>query len=384
MSPRGRHGARGLSRAFGLELARTLAAAAAVVALIAAAPGVFAQTERGYGYGRGQPHPRLAIAGRVTDVNGTPVPDVFVTALSLAPKMGWRPHPWMGDVRLRAITDARGGFQLNDLSAGEYYLIAMPHNGIYAAPGRLNTFGHANTFYPNAARFEDARRVIVKATGAAAVANIMVRSAPLAMVSGVVIGSNGRPVTGGRLGLAHGGFFGFDTRVLPIGPDGRFAAPALAPGTYIFEFRESAWPPPRGVTPAVSGARVTVAGADLANVRVAPIHMVPATGRLIGPVSVLSRITSDVIDISARSEDCCPGPTRLAIVRPDRTFEFAVWPGDSHILVNLRVPGLAVKGIRLKGVDVTNTLVPFVDGRPVTGLEIELTPEAISRPAAGH
>src|SRR5690606_13858158 len=190
---------------------------------------------------------------------------------------------------------------------------------------------------------------------------------------GVVIGSNGHPVAGGVMGLTHGdGFFGRDTRVLRVAQDGSFRAPALQPGTYFLQFRETQWPPPRGVTPRISQAKVTITDADVTGVRVVPLHMVRGRGRLV--IDAADRPALDVatVRVSAFPDpvDGNPGPQRGGIVGPDLTFEFATWPLPARIRVVIDSPGWTVQAIRHNGVDVTDRPIEFVQGRDVTGLEV--------------
>src|SRR5690606_41945650 len=143
---------------------------------------------------------------------------------------------------------------------------------------------------------------------------------------GVVIGSNGHPVAGGVMGLTHGdGFFGRDTRVLRVAQDGSFRAPALQPGTYFLQFRETQWPPSRGETPRISQAKVTITDADVTGARVVPLHMVRGRGRLV--IDAADRPALDVVTVF---ESAFPDPVnrnpslqRGRSVGSDMTTEFA-------------------------------------------------------------
>jgi hypothetical protein len=314
-----------------------------------------------------------AIVGRVVDPTGKPVPDVFVTALTPEPLAGRPFH--IASARLGSLTNALGEFRLEgDLYFGEYFVVALPHNQVLDASGRPNRSGYANTFYPNAVRPADAKRIRVTAGGPAGI-EITLAPARLFTVSGAVIGSTGQQIAGGRLGVGHGdGFFGVDGRTLAIRPDGTFIAPALQPGSYHLRFHESGWPPARGEIPVLSGATVLVADTDITNVRVVPIRMVSATGRLKVEPGDRSGLQLSAVRINAAPIDFDgnPGPQRPGAVNDDLTFEFRTWPGEGKIHVQLPSQDWSVKAIRLDGTDVTGKPIRFIPGTNITGLEIEL------------
>jgi hypothetical protein len=305
-----------------------------------------------------------------------PVADVFVTALR--PDASRTRGFAFVDARLGSTTNPNGTYRL-DVEPGEYFVIALPHNRVYAAGTRLNTQGFGNTFFPAAARVAEAGRVVVRGQTRAH-ADITLRPARLALVTGVVIGADGTPVAGGRLGVTHGdGLFGLDNRAVRIGTDGRFAAAGVAPGTYFFQYHGSAWPPPANVVPDVSGATVVVDGRDILDARVEPIHMVTATGRVIvDPVDArLLPPSSVTVGSQLVDFDGNPGPSRPGIVARDDTFTFKAWPGAAIVRVAIRAPGWRVKGIRYHGADITNTPIDFVEGQDVVGLEIALAPLSV-------
>ena len=206
-------------------------------------------------------------------------------------------------------------------------------------------------------------------------ADITLVPARLAMVSGVVLDHDRKPVSGGRLPLSPGdGFFGLDSRAVVIRPDGTFVARALPPGTYHFQFREGPWPPPQGVIPHISAARVVLAGEDVRDVRVAPLEMVRATGRLVvDPAARAALVPSQIrVGASPIDFDGNPGPQQSGLVNEDLTFEFRTWPSVGRVRVTPIPPGWSVKAVRLKGIDVTEKGIDFVAGQEISGLEVEI------------
>ncbi|MGH9411995.1 MAG: hypothetical protein ACRD1V_21370, partial [Vicinamibacterales bacterium] len=179
----------------------------------------------------------------------------------------------------------------------------------------------------------------------------------------------------GTLHIAHGDhMFGIDSRQMRILPDGRFLLPALPPGTYFLQYRESPWPPARGEIPVVSQASVLIRETDIAGVKVVPIHMVKATGHVIVDHAMRSSLIGSEFSISGEPEnwDGNPGFAHAGTVRDDLTFEFASWPGPHYVRVLVYQPGWRVKAIHLNGVDITDKPIDFKEGTPVAGIEIEL------------
>jgi hypothetical protein len=353
---------------------------AATLTILASASTAFTlQGGFGAGGGRASGGPN-AITGRVLDPSGKPVPDIFVTALAPIPS-GGRPFSFVS-ARLHTITNERGEFRLEGLYLGQFYVVALPHNPVRGANNQLNRSGFGKTFFPNASNLSDAKMVTVT-TSAVATTDITLVPADLSVISGTVIGSRGQPVPGGLVGIAHGdGLFGLDTRGVSIRPDGTFTAPALPPGTYFLKFYEGAWPPPRDVIPRVSGTKVIVAGADVTGVRVVPIAMVLARGRLVVSPADRPSLEPSTIQIAASpiNFDGNPGPQRPGIVRDDLTFEFRTWPSAGRIRVTFQGREWPITAIRLNGVDVTDKPIDFIEGKELSGLEVELVKRP-SRPA---
>jgi hypothetical protein len=240
--------------------------------------------------------------------------------------------------------------------------------------GRPNRAGYQTTYYPNVIGAARAQPVVHRGIRPTT-ADITLAPARLSVVSGTVIGSDGKPHGNIDLGITHGdGLFGADSSGVRIGPTGRFVLPGFSPGTYFLFMHESSWPPPRGEIPVQSRARVVVAEADVANVAVAPIHMVRASGRVIVAAADAKLLPRSAIHIAAPpvNFDGNPGPQRPGSPREDLSFECMGWPGIVHLRVDIEAIGWRVKAVRLNGEDITGKSFEFVEGHDVSGLEIEI------------
>jgi hypothetical protein len=123
---------------------------------------------------------------------------------------------------------------------------------------------------------------------------------------------------------------------------------------------------------------VVVADADVANVTVAPIHMVRATGRVVVAAAEAKLLPRDAVRIGATpvNFDGNPGPQRPGTPREDFSFECMGWPGIVRLRVDIDAAGWRVKAVRLNAEDITGKSFELVEGRDVRGLEIEIVPVA--------
>jgi hypothetical protein len=320
------------------------------------------------------------IVGHVTGSDGRPVRGVLVTLVERDTMHGV-PRFHLADVRLRVLTDNEGRYQISNARLGEFYVVAIPQNPVTTPDGHINRSGYRVTYHPSATAPVDAAPVTVNVKSPVS-ADIQLVPSALSVLSGTIVDSKGQPVKEGILGLAHGdNLFGVDSKGIRIRSDGSFVAPAVPPGTYFLQFRESQWPPPRGEIPLVSGAKVIVTSGDIAGVRVLPIHMAHAAGQItIDPAPGASLQPSEIhVSGSPVNFDGNPGPERAGDARENLAFEFRTWPGPHYIRVTIARPGWTPKAIRYKGSDVTATGIDFKDGEEVSGIEIELTRSALDR-----
>ena len=278
------------------------------------------------------------------------------------------------NVRLVAVTNRRGEYRLINVPEGRYYVVALPQMPRVRPADRR---GFAVTYYPSAVDHSESREVTVRG-GEPIEADIRLIPARVSVISGVAIGSNGRPLSNGIIQLGYGApLYGVGGTTLPIGRDGSFASPALGPGAYSLQTTDGQGAMAGVANPVMSGARITVADDDISGVRLEPIRRVAVRGRVAAPDGVAVRGLS-VSALPLISEGPA-GPQRPGSVGADGTFEFHTWPGRVIVRIGAveAIPGGSrLRGlpriVRLNGVDVTTTGIDIQPGRDVGGLVIEI------------
>ena len=334
----------------------------------------------GQGAGGDLPAPtNNAIVGHVRTPDGAPAEGAYVTALRpvVSEVRAYAPV----NVKLHVLTDASGAYRLDGLPLGECLGIVFPRNptGTPQQPARQ---GFGRTFFPNTLDVSQARRVVVT-TQKPSTADVTLAPAPLALVTGTVLNAGGQPAGGSVLELAHGDhLFGLESHGFRVPASGRFVLPPLPPGTYFLVYREANYPPRGGGVPVISQTRITINGADMLGVYVKPIHVIEASGKLVMDAVTRSTIDPTTLTISASPVDFDgnPGPAEPGTIQRDLGFTFGSWAGPHTLHIHgANGEVWAVKSIRMNGVNLGNSPIDFVDGHPLTGLEVE-----VARPAHGR
>jgi hypothetical protein len=343
-----------------------------IASLLVLQPGEGASQQRGRD---GHPLGRAGITGRVTNVAGRAVGGVAITLLQRRENFVRTDSVRLLPVsaRLAATTDSRGQYRFDGMADGTYHVAELPYVPNAEAAGRGNRDGYAVTFHPGVENSGDSQPVTIKGSETAT-ADITLLPAMLSTLSGSVTDSTGKPARGGVVRIIpFPPFFGIVSRPANIRPDGTFVASGILPGRYGLQMVEYRPTQPSEIMK-MSGARVTVAGRDIADIRVASIPMVRVTGRLVRNGSTVppSSITVSAIALVAEPPN---GPGRAGTVRSDMTFEFRTWPSLGIVRAMIPRPGGGSQElpatIRLNGADVTAG-VEFVQGRDISGLEVVL------------
>ena len=324
-----------------------------------------------------QPPPAAGVIfGRVT-ASGAPAVNALVTVLHEDDPLGTgKPRLSPRNVRLLATTNRRGEFRLTNIPEGRYFVVAIPARPQIVPADRR---GHTITYYPGALESSEARDVTVRG-GDAIELDIRLVPTRVSVISGVAIGSNGRPLTAGIIQLGLGApLFGIGGTTLAISRDGSFTSPALPPGVYSLQTTDgqSAVAMSKVPDPVMSGARVTLAEADVTGLRLEPIRRVAVRGRVTAPAgTVVQGLAVSAIPLISEGP---AGPQSAGTVTANGTFEFHTWPGRVVVRVGEveRGPGFSrlhqrQRVVRLNGADVTRTGFDVQPGRDVGGLLIEL------------
>lgn len=314
----------------------------------------------------------MAISGRVTDARGGPVAGAFVTLLQEHPRPDGSIRIGIYAAGFGVETNADGGYKLDNLRPGTYYVVALPPmNG---APATRS--GFRMTYFPGVAEEKTAKAITLR-PGQSHSADIAMIPATLATVTGIAYGEDQKPAAGGVLRIARGdGLFGMGNMAVQLRAGGDFSLPGMPPGKYFLSYNENGPRPAPGKEWQPAWETVVVDGRDITGVRVAPVHAVRITGKLIlsdemrkaFPASAI-RVTWYPFDVS---HDGNPGPPQRARVNDDLTFEAYGWPQRSLLRVFLADAEARVTAIRVNGRDVSRTGFAVTKDTPVSGVEIEI------------
>lgn len=347
------------------------------------------------------------IAGRIVDEFGDPVPDVTVTAHRQSWSNGRRrlvPAP--GRI---AQTNDLGQFRIYGLPPGDYYVSATIRSTPFetlaiemttatrsfaAGPsGSTPTSGYAPTFYPGTPNPAEAQKITLIAGQENHGADFSLVPVRLAKVSGIVIGSDGKPAAGAAVNVTPRDrsttpFFGLAHA--RTNHDGAFTLNGIAPGDYLLQANAlqvtttsdgvnrmvlAVRGGPGGPDGETASLPITVAGEDVPNLVLVTAKGGTATGRVTfedgaQPGNLASiRIVASPVDFD--------GPMGMGggpgAVKPDGTFQLTGLAGARLIRAAGLPAGWTLKAVRLNGQDITDTGADFSPGESVTGLEVVLT-----------
>jgi hypothetical protein len=313
-----------------------------------------------------------ACSGRVTSDSGEPAVGVIVSVVRFVfTPAGRRPS-----VVTQARTDDLGRFRVHTLPAGEYYLSASPDPrqsfSEPRAPDERAT-GFARTYFPGTPRTDEARTIALDPGQDARDLDFTLTRVPLAVVSGRVVDSMGKPVT------AYG------LRVQPVGgPPGDLAG-LIDPRTSEFTFSSvppgefwllAAATPAPGGEPEFAAERMTVAGTDLKNLTVRLVRGASIAGRVEvegGAAALPARIGVQAYD-AAYDLPLLPGKPRApAAVAANGSFAMAGVFGPRLVRLENLPAGWAVKSIVLDQIDITDGPFDFTTTDRARTLRIVVT-----------
>jgi len=354
------------------------------------------------------------IMGRVVDEFGDALPDVSVSAMRQTWSNGRRrlvPSP--GRI---AQTNDLGQFRIYGLPPGDYYVSATLRSGlsigdmeVSMVEGAIRTgsfmpspteprSGYGSTYYPGTPNAAEAQKIALAAGQEMSGADFALQPVRLAKVTGIVVGSDGKPVEGAAVTLvpAQRDLAGL---LAPTsarsGKDGNFTLNSVTPGDYTLQARSlhmitttqgdsvmfvraTTMGGPGGADSEFGSTPIAIGGDDVADVILATSKGGTASGRVIFDGAPPASLTSiRVTSVAADPDGPAPGSTGAGL-KEDATFELRGLAGARLVRVAAAPPGWTVKSVKLNGVDITDSGADFKPGESVSGLEVELTQRATS------
>jgi hypothetical protein len=314
------------------------------------------------------------IVGRVVDELGEPMAEVFVQAMRFVSTSG---APRLVPMGRNASTDDLGQFRVYGLPPGEYVLSAHLRNNMFERaerPAGSDNSGYAPTYAPNTTNAAEATRIQVQ-SGQEMNADVQLTAARMLRVSGTVVTSQGKAPEFGMIRLVPKGdsmvgqMMGLDAAM----QNGSFSFNQVPPGSYTLTVRIGDGPGRfrrGGDGPdetEFAMLPITVAGDDLANVRV-------VTGR---GLTVAGVVTSEggplptdqtlrVMVAPAEPDGMMMMVTRPAEVETSGRFQVEGVIGEGRVNLMGLGRGWMLKAVEYKGANVTDKPVEFAsDGGPL-------------------
>ena len=330
------------------------------------------------------------IGGRVLDEYGDPMEHVSVRVERIETVRGRRQIVAAAGTAMRWSSD-QGRYRIFSLRPGRYLVTAVVGE---TAPGvpPADAHGYARTYFPGTAVPADAQVVEMSAGQEALTLDVTLTRGRVARIAGTVRMADGSPLQGvvALSQSVRSGALATPRQTVRTGEDGAFEFVRLPPGEYVLQAGSS-----RGsvATEGETAQRfITVDGADVTDLDVRLSRGSTIEGRLVyedadPPVDPDFRVSPVPADPDLASIiDNAPA---RADFNDDGTFEIAGISGPRRIQLTQAPDGWALKAVRLNGVDVTDSILPFGTAeQSLRGVEIVLTTHVASltvtdRAAAG-
>jgi Carboxypeptidase regulatory-like domain len=327
------------------------------------------------------------IAGRVTDEFGEPVADASVQALRYQFVNGQRQLTPIGRP---GTSDDIGQYRIFGLMPGEYIVRASLRDMTGAGPATPTSeapSGYPATYYPGTTDASQAQAVNVALGQELSSVFFALIPARLARITGNVIDSQGRPLTGALVvvrpsdGARGTGLFNIGGGN-QVRNDGTFTINNVPPGEYTLDVQQR----PRdlqslGTTQLEFASQtLTVAGADISGLSLVTSTGVSVNGRVVleGQNAQKTPLRGVQITAAAASgNQSLIGIAGRALgsgrVNDDATFELRGLAGPEQVRVANVPNGWMLKSIALEGQDITDSAFDFKTGRNFTGMVVTLT-----------
>jgi hypothetical protein len=332
-----------------------------------------------------------AITGRITDEFGDPITDVQVQALRYQFVNGERS---LVDVGRLAQTDDLGAYRIFGLMPGDYIVRASMRPNMPPGPRAAETepMGYPGTYFPGVSDVSQAQAVTATLGQEVSSIGFSLVPARLSRLSGVVTGSDGRPLAGAMVMLrprGPGGLGPLRMNIANLGSnqvraDGSFQLSNVPPGEYTLDVQQRSMNVRnlQDVNLAqleFASVPVSVSGADIDNLIISTTPGVTASGRVAyqgqSPPRPTGQVTAappagGAAPIGAMINARVMGGGR---VNEDGTFELRGLAGPQVIRLQGIPLGWALKSVTLNGADITDIAHDFKPGNTITGLVITLT-----------
>ncbi len=308
------------------------------------------------------------ITGRILDEFGEPLADAQVAAQRYQNVGGRRRLVPAGR---NAMTNDIGEFRLFAIPPGQYYLSATLRNmGMIGDSDDRS--GYAPTYFPGTANMAEAQKVTVGLGQLVTDINMALIQTRTSRVTGTAVDAQGRPMMGMVMAVPRG-----DSVMMMFGPpgqirpDGSFAISGLAPGTYMLQTNG-----PGGGNESAS-AEVTVGGDDVNGIRLVASPPSTASGRVIVDQAAAQSLKSSMLRVTVQPvqlDTMMFGPNAgPVVVNDDLTFELKARPGKMRIVLVGQASGWAVRAVRYRGMDVTDSGIEFRANEDIADIEVEIT-----------
>jgi hypothetical protein len=276
-------------------------------------------------------------------------------------------------------TDDHGRFRISGLSPGAYYVLASIAERVDTSASGSASQGNLPTYFPGTTAIEKARAISVSLAHDA-VADFVITPVRLLAISGRVVDSRGRRLSGGTVKVVRL----TETNVLVplavgagrIQPDGSFRLKVPAEGAYVlYASSGNPWRAP-GIQNDIEVGRtsVNVRAQELTDVL---ISTVPG-GIISGRLNVAAAAPKDAVApqrvaaVTLDPENAAAEVLISTAVKPDGTFELRNVFG--HVVLDVGPPGPAgwLKAVVVNGKDVSDAGIDVGPAKHVQDVQIVL------------